>query len=154
VASFRFRPRYRGLAWSSVGVGGVLAGVSLAVLGGALLPLATGAIGVALGAGYMLSPSWKLVVIADDDGLEVRSPTAQKFRIAWSDVVRVVSSPSTHTCFVDAGDPARSLLVPGMGAPAPYDIEDRAALCEAILAHVPSDRVETVESLDASARAR
>ena len=146
--SFRFRPRYRYLAWSSVGVGGVLAGVSLAVLGGALLPLATGAIGVALGAGYVLSPSWKLVVIVDDDGLEVKSPSTSKFRLAWADVVRVVSSPSTHTCFVDGGSPAKSLMVPGLGAPAPYDLEDKAALCEAILAHVPAERVETVASLD------
>src|SRR5262249_2928425 len=148
VASFRFRPRYRSLAWSSVGVGGVLATVSLAVLGGALLPLATGAIGVALGAGYVLSPSWKLVVIVDDDGLEVKSPRATKCRLAWGDGVRVVSSPSTHTCFVDGGSPEKSLLVPGLGAPAPYDLENKAALCEAILAHVPNDRVETVEALD------
>jgi hypothetical protein len=149
VASFRFRPRYPSLAWSSVGVGGVLASVSLLVLGGALLPLATGALGVALGAGYMLSPSWKLVVIVDDAGLEVKSPTASKFRVAWADIVRVVSSPATHTCFVDGGSPAKSLVVPGLGAPAPYDIENKVALCDAILAHVPADRVETVASLDA-----
>ena len=152
MASFRFRPRYRGLAWSSVGVGGLLAGVSLAALGAALLPLATGALGVALGAGYMLSPSWKLVVIADDDGLEVKSGTATKFRVAWSDVVRVVSSPSTQTCFVDGGSPANSLVVPGIGAPAPYEIENKAALCEAILAHVPKERIETVESLETKRR--
>jgi len=146
--SFRFRPRYRYLAWSSVGVGGALGAISLAVLGGALLPLATGAIGVALGAGYVLSPSWKLVVIVDDDGLEVRSPSATKFRVAWTDVVRVVSSPSTQTCFVDGGSPEKSLMVPGLGAPAPYELENKAALCEAILAHVPAERVETVESLE------
>jgi hypothetical protein len=145
VASFRFKPRYRGLALSSMGVGGALAVISLGVLGGALLPLATGAIGVALGAGYMLSPSWKLRVVVDDGGLEVPG----KFRLAWTEVVRVVSSPSTHTCFVDGGTPAKSLLVPGDGAPAPYDLDDKAALCAAILAHVPQDRVETVASLDA-----
>ena len=145
MSDFRFRPRYRGLALSSMGVGGVLGVVSIAVLGGALLPLATGAIGVVLGAGYLLSPSWKLRVVVDDAGIEVPG----KFRLAWADVVRVVSSPSTHTCFVDGGAPAKSLLVPGDGAPAPYDIDDKAALCEAILAHVPADRVETVTSLDA-----
>jgi hypothetical protein len=148
VAEFRFRPRFRALALSSVGVGGVLGIVSIALLGGALLPLATGALGVALGAGYMLSPSWKLRVVADDDALEVPG----KFRLAWADVVRVVSSPSTHTCFVDGGAPEKSLLVPGDGAPAPYDIADKAALCEAILRHVPADRVETVDSLDAKVR--
>jgi hypothetical protein len=146
---FRFRPRYRGLAWSSIGVGGTLATVSLVALGGALLPLATGAVGVALGCGYMLSPSWKMVLVIDDDGLEVRTPKGTKFRVAWPDVVRVVSSPSTNTCFVDGGAPEKSLLVPGDGAPAPYDLENRAALCAAILAHVPAERVETVSSLDA-----
>ncbi|HEY1815618.1 MAG TPA: hypothetical protein VGG74_24890 [Kofleriaceae bacterium] len=146
---FRFRPRYRGLAWSSVGVGGTLAAISLALLGAALLPLATGAVGVALGCGYMLSPSWKMVVVVDDDGLEVRSPKGTKFRVAWSDIARVVSSPSTSTCFVDGGAPEKSLLVPGDGAPAPYDLENRPALCAAILAHVPAERVETVSSLDA-----
>jgi hypothetical protein len=38
--------------------------------------------------------------------------------------------------------------VPGDGAPAPYDIADRAALVEAILAHVAADKVQTVASLD------
>jgi hypothetical protein len=148
LPEFRFRPRFRALAISSVGVGGVLGVVSIAVLGGALMPLATGAIGVALGAGYLLSPSWKLRVVVDEDALEVPG----KFRLPWADVVRVVSSPSTHTCFVDGGAPAKSLLVPGDGAPAPYDIADKAALCEAILSHVPPERVETVDSLDAKVR--
>lgn len=148
MRTFRFRPRYRGLAWSSIGVGGAIAAIAVGVLGVPLLPLATGAVGVALGAGYLLSPSWKLAVIVDDDGLEVRP----RFRLAWSDVVRVVSSPATHTCFVDGGAPEKSLLVPGDGAPAPYDIEDRPALCAAILAHVPAERVETVASLDAKVR--
>jgi hypothetical protein len=148
VAEFRFRPRFRALALSSVGVGGVLGAVSIAVLGGALLPLATGAIGVALGTGYLLSPSWKLRVVVDDDALEVPG----RFRLAWADVVRVVSSPSTHTCFVDGGAPEKSLLVPGDGAPAPYDIADKAALCEAIVRHVAPERVETVDSLDAKVR--
>ena len=42
--------------------------------------------------------------------------------------MRVVAAPTTHTCFVDGGAPERSLLVPGDGAPAPYDLEDREAL--------------------------
>jgi hypothetical protein len=152
--TFRFRPRYRGLAWSSVGVGGTLATVSLAFLGGALLPLATGALGVVLGAAYAMSPSWQLEVAVDDAGLEVRTQKALKFRLAWTDVVRVVSSPSTHTCFVDGGEPARSLLVPGDGAPAPYDIADKAALCDEILRHVAADRIETVETLEAARAAK
>jgi hypothetical protein len=145
--SFAFRPRYRGLAWSSIGVGGSIAAVA-SVLGFVVLPLATGALGIALGAAYLASPTWRISVTIDDEGLTVASPKRQRFRLAWQDVVRVVASPSTSTCFVDGGKPEHSLLVPGDGAPAPYDIADRKALVEAILAHVPADKVQTVASLD------
>jgi hypothetical protein len=143
----RFRPRYRGVAWTAAAVGGSLAVVSAAA-GFLALPLVTGAIGVVMGAAYLASPTWRLAVTVDDDGLEVGAPRRRRFRLAWADVVRVVASPSTHTCFVDGGAPERSLLVPGAGAPAPYDLEDRPALVAAILAHVPPERVTTVDSME------
>ncbi|MEO6772144.1 MAG: hypothetical protein ABI467_03870 [Kofleriaceae bacterium] len=146
---FAFRPRYRGVALTSIGVGGTLGTFAVVSLGAALLPLATGAIGVVLGAGYLLSPSWKLAVVIDDEALEVRSPTKSRFRLPWTEITKVVASPSTHTCFVDGGAPERSLLVPGDGAPAPYDLADKQALYDEILARVPPDRVETVELLHA-----
>jgi hypothetical protein len=145
--SFAFRPRYRGLAWSSIGVGGAIAGVATA-LGLVTVPLVAGALGIALGAAYLGSPTWRIAVTVDDAGLSVGSPRRLRFRLAWADVVRVVASPSTRSCFVDGGTPEHSLLVPGDGAPAPYDIADRGALVEAILAHVPGDKVQTVASLD------
>ena len=144
---FRFRPRYRGIAWSSVGIGGTLAVVA-SVLGFVTLPLVTGIVGVGIGAAYLGSPTWRLEVIVDDDGLEVASPKRRRFRLPWAEVVKVTASPTTSTCFVDGGTPERSLLVPGDGAPAPYDIADRKALVAAILAHVPADKVETVETLE------
>jgi len=151
VASrFAFRPRYRGLAISAVGIGGTLGVVALATLGAALLPLGTGMIGVALGTAYLMSPTWKLSVVIDDDALEVRSAKASRFRLPWSEVVRVVASPTTHTCFVDGGAAEKSLLVPGVGAPAPYDIADKVALYDAIVAHVAADKVTTVETLEAA----
>jgi hypothetical protein len=145
--SFPLRPRYRGLAWSSIGVGGSIAVVA-AILGFATVPLVSGALGIALGVAYLASPTWRITVTIDDDGLAVGSPKRQRFRLAWHEIVRVVASPPTSTCFVDGGGPERSLLVPGDGAPAPYDIADRKALVEAILAHVPADKVQIVESLD------
>jgi hypothetical protein len=145
--SFAFRPRYRALAWSSIGVGGSIAAVA-SVLGFIALPLATGALGIALGAAYLASPTWRITVTVDETGMTVASPKRTRFRLAWPDVVRVVASPSTSTCFVDGGQPERSLLVPGDGAPAPYDIADRKALVEAILARVPADKVQIVASLD------
>ena len=143
----RFRPRYRGVAWTAAIVGGTLAAVS-AVAGVVLAPLVTGAIGVALGAAYLLSPTWRVAVTVDDGGLEVGSAGRRRFRLAWGDIARVIASPKTHTCYVDGGAPERSLLVPGEGAPAPYDLEDRPALVAAILAHVPPERVTIVESLE------
>ncbi len=145
-ARHRFRPRYRGVAWTAAIVGGSLAVVS-AIAGFLVVPLVSGAVGVVMAAAYLASPTWKLAVTVDDDGLEVGSPARRRFRLAWGDVVRVVASPGTHTCFVDGGAPERSLLVPGTDAPAPYDLEDRPALVGAILAHVPPERVTTVESL-------
>lgn len=145
---FRFKPRFKGLAATAVGLGGALGGVSIIALGAPFLPLATGAAGVALGAAYLLSPTWKLEVVVDDAALEVRSPKASKFRVPWSDIKRVVASQQTTTMFVDGGTPEKSLLVPGDGAPAPYDIEDKPGLYAAILAHVPEDRVSKVDRLD------
>lgn len=145
--SFRFRPRFRGLAWSAVGVGGTLGVVTVAALGAALLPLATGALGVVLGSAYLMSPAWKLEVVVDDEALEVRSAKGVRFRLPWGEVVKVVASPSTRTCFVDGGTPEKSLVVPGDGAPAPYDIEDKSALLDLILAHVDKEKVQEVATL-------
>ncbi len=150
ASHFAFRPRYRGLAISAVGIGGTLGVVALATLGAALLPLGTGMIGVALGTAYLMSPTWKLEVVIDDDALEVRSAKASRFRLPWSEVVRVVASPTTHTCFVDGGAAEKSLLVPGVGAPAPYDIADKAALYDAIVARVAADKITTVATLEAA----
>jgi hypothetical protein len=135
------------MAWGSIGTGGAVAsaGLFLGAAGGAI---AVGAIGMALGLLYLGSPTWRIRVITDDEALEVRAGSVTKFRLAWADVVRVVASTKTATAFVDGGAPQRSLLVPGDGAPAPYAIEDAAALIATILAHVTPDRIERVESLD------
>ena len=143
----RFRPRYRGVAFVSIGVGGTVV-VAASIVGFVVVPLITGALGIAAGLAYLVSPTWNLAVTVDDDALEVGTPKRTRFRIAWGDIVKVVASPSTHSCFVDGGAPARSLLVPGIGAPAPYDLEDRPVLFAAIVARVPADRIETVETLE------
>ncbi|MGE0872048.1 MAG: hypothetical protein AB7P03_26050 [Kofleriaceae bacterium] len=143
----RFRPRYRVMAGASAAIGAALAIFALAS-GGLAVPLVTGVLGVALGAGYLASPTWRLAVAVDETGLEVRSKHRTRFRLAWPEVVRVIAAPAHHSCFVDGGAPERSLLVPGVGAPAPYDLEDRPALVATILAHVPAERVVTVKSLE------
>lgn len=152
MARHRFKPRYRGIAIGSSVVGGAVVAVS-GIAGFVALPLLSGMIGVAAGLAYLASPTWRLAVTVDDDGLEVGSPKHTRFKLAWGDVQRVVASPTTKSCFVDGGGPATSLLVPGVGAPAPYDLEDRGALFDAILAHVPDDKVEIVETLEQAKRA-
>ena len=151
MKTFRFRPRYRGVAWTSIGVGGALGVVSAAV-GLLALPMITGGIGVAAGLAYLMSPTWKIAVTIDDDALSVGSPNKPRFRLPWSDVVRVVAAPDKGTCFVDGGEPAKSLLVPGDGAPAPYDIDDRKTLVAEILARVSPEKVERVTSLADAAK--
>lgn len=145
--TFAFRPRYRVLAWSTVGVSGAIGTVAMAA-GFLTLPLVTSALGVALGVVYLRSPAWRIQVVVEDDALLVGPPDKPRFRLAWDDIVRVVASPTTSSCFVDGGAAERSLLVPGDGAPAPYDIENRKALFAAILARVPAAKVETVTTLE------
>lgn len=145
--TFAFRPRFRGLALGSMGLGAAMLG--LGVLGGFVaVPLVSGLVGVGIGAAYLRLPTWKLTVTVDDTGLRVGTPGRERFFLAWRDVVRVIASPTTHTCFVDGGAAARSLMVPGVGAPASYDITDRPALVELILARVEPARVQIVDLLE------
>lgn len=148
---FRFRARYKLFAWGMIAIGALFA--SAPWTAGAdgdsrLVALIIGLGSALLGAMYLASPAWRIAVVVDDDALEVLSGTDRRFRLAWGEIVRVVASPSTKTCFVDGGDPDRSLKVPGKGAPAPYDIERREALYDAIMARVPGDAVEEVAFLE------
>ena len=145
-ARFRFRPKSRAIAGVAIGVGG-----ATAVAGGviaAIAPVVVGAVGVAIGAMYLMSPVWKLAVVVDDAGFAVvGAREATRFRLAWTDVVEVIASPSTRTCFVNGGAPEKSLLVPGEGAPAPYAIEDASRLYETIVARVAKEKVREVERI-------
>ncbi len=147
---FAFRPRFRGVAWTSIAVGGAL-DLGALILGLPWPALASGVVGVALGSFYLVSPTWSLEVVVDDDALEVQQNGERRFRLPWDEVKEVVASPTTRTCFVDGGAPDRSLLVPGDGAPAPYRIADKDALYDAILAHVAAAKVVEVALLETHA---
>lgn len=152
MREFRFRPRYRTLPLAATVVGGALV-VAAPVFGltGASLwfALGAGAVGLAMWPLHRLSPVWKLRVRVDEEALEVGDARGRtRFRLPWPEVKRVVASPETSTCFVDGGEPGRSLMVPGPGATAPYAIEERAALYTEILSHVPLDKVVRVELLE------
>jgi hypothetical protein len=136
------RPRFRGLAWGSLGLGG-----ALAVLGIWAPPvvLVAGLVGLGLGTAYLRSPAWRLEVVVDERQLEVVSGGRTRFALPWTEVVKVIASPATRTCFVDGGAAERRIMVPGDGAPAPYRIERSAALYDFILGHVAAEKIEEVE---------
>ena len=140
------------MAIGALGLGGAV--TALGVVASVMPVLAIGIGGLVLGSAYLGSPTWRLAVTIDDDALSVGSPGRERFRLPWSEVVHVLAAPAKATCFVDGGTAERSLLVPGDGAPAPYDIEHRDALVAAILARVPASVVERVESLEAHTAAR
>ena len=136
------------MALSAIGLGGGIGMFGMVL--SATVPIVAGALGTALGLAYMMSPSWKLAVVTDDACIEVRSGETVKFRLAWSSIVKVVAATSSPSAFVDGGAPERSLLIPGDGAPAPYQIENAAALIEELFTRIAPERIERVESLDAA----
>lgn len=125
-----------------------LAGLGLWHHGAAAYALAGGMAGALLGMLYLVSPAWKIEVVVHEHALEVLSRGYRRFLLPWDQVVKLVAAPATGTCFVDGGRPDRSLLIPGPGASAPYDIENKAALYEAIVARVPAERRIEVETLE------
>lgn len=144
MARYRLRPRYRGLAWGSLGIGGALATVALWT---PLVVTLASVCGLGLGAAYLLSPTWRLAVETSDQALTVTAKDKVRFTLPWSEVVRVLASPDTKTCFVDGGAAERRILVPGDGAPAPYRIEGRDHLFDEIMARVPASKIEKVALL-------
>ncbi len=149
---FRFRPRYKLFALGMIVLGAVFAAAPLVRdFGGSngRVSMAIGAVSAVLGLLYLLSPAWRIVVVVNDDALEVLSRGDRRFRVLWSEVAGVVASPETKTLYFDGGDPDKSFKVPGRGAPAPYDIERRAELYDAIMARVPAEVVTEVELLEA-----
>lgn len=144
-SSFRFRPRFRGLALAAIGLGVLLVAAVLAFrpgAGSAAFALVSGGVGVALGGLYLASPSWSLRVGVDDEALEVTRGDVRRFRLPWGEVERVVVNADRSGGYVDGGAPERSLLVPGRGLPGPYRIEGAPELVAAVLSRVPPDVVE------------
>jgi hypothetical protein len=146
---FRFRPARPVQAVVAGVMGAVLVASSLVAgpMAGRGLAIALGGVVAVLAVFYLLSPAWRNEVVVDEAGLEVRSRGDRRFRLAWSEVVRVVAAPASASAFVDGGDPQRSLLLPGPGARAPYRIAHQDRLFDQIRARVPPDRVTEVDKL-------
>jgi hypothetical protein len=146
---YRFRPRFLGVAFLSLSVG-----VVLVVSGATITPDAmstifsyvTGTAGLFLGFAYLKSPVWKLAVEIEDEALVVWTGVEERLRLPWDQVKEVKVDAEHMTCYVDGGAPKQSLLIPGPGAQASYDILKKAELIAEILENVPADRVKESES--------
>ena len=101
-----------------------------------------------LGSAYLMSPTWRIEVTCTSEALAVHQRNKLRFRLPWNEVVRVVASKDTSTCFIDGGSAQRSLLVPGVGAHASYSIENSAALYRAAVAHVAPHLIQYVALLE------
>lgn len=142
--TYRFRPRFLGLAFLSSSIGVVLIASSFTLTPdrmSGIFALLTGAAGLVFGFAYLRSPVWRLAVEVQDDYLVVWNGLAERMRLPWSEVQKVVVDHEQQTCYVDGGTPEQSLLVPGPGANASYDIKDKGKLIEDILARVPDELV-------------
>jgi hypothetical protein len=147
--SFAFRPRFKGIAYLAMmsGPAAALAGYLSGYLG-ALVATVIGCAGIMLGVGYLRSPAWRFVVTVNDSGLSVSRGDREVLKLDWDEISKVVASPSTHTCYVDGGTPAQSLLVPGEGASASYDIDNKSELVGLIIEGVADEQLEIVDYLD------
>ncbi len=146
---YRFRPRFLGVAFLSLSIGVVLVVAAATVTPDTMstgFAFVTGVAGLFLGFAYLKSPVWKLAVEIQDEDLIVWTGTSEKLRLPWDEVKEVIVDAEHLTCFVNGGTPAKSLLVPGPGAQASYDIRNKIELIAAILEHVPADRVQESSS--------
>lgn len=163
-ASYRFRPRYRSLAWLAMATGSVLIGYALFTGESRALALIMGAMGIALGLIYQASPVWKLRIVpfaagtgdaqegedhgeGGGGGLRVLAGDVERFALRFDEIEALIVVSEHKTCFVHTGTSGRSILLPGPGANASYDIEGKEALYDLLVANVPEDRVREVENL-------
>lgn len=144
LTPYRFRPRFLGLAFLSLSIGVILIAGSLTLAPdriSRIFALASGVAGIFFGFAYLRSPVWRLAVEVQENELVVWNGLERRMSLPWSDVKKVVVDPDHKNCYVDGGSPEQSLLVPGPGATASYDIKDKDALIAAILAKVPASLV-------------
>jgi hypothetical protein len=145
MANYRLLPRYRSLPIAAAGLGVAIAAVG--AFRGTWSLCAIGGIAVALAAAYLWSPSWRMQLITSDTGLTFQKANGAQRFVAWNDVKRLLVAPN-QTCLMVGTDAETSLIVPGLGAPAPYDIQNKAALFAEMTAKVANSKQRTVETIE------
>jgi hypothetical protein len=93
------------------------------------------------------SPSWRMQLITSDTGLTFQKANGTHRFVGWNDVKRLLVAPN-QTCLMVGTDAETSLIIPGLGAPAPYDIQDKAALFAEVTAKVASSKQRKVETIE------
>lgn len=143
--AFPLRARYRAL----VGV----AAFGACLVGAAALWYSLWAVAAMCGltlaaaAAYWRSPTWRMQIVVDDAGYAIRGGRHPS-QTRWDEIDRVFVDERAFTCAVRGPNAQASFVVPGDGAPAPYDIANKRALVAYVLAHAPVERVERVTSLE------
>ena len=124
-------------------------GVATAALGrDHVWMIAVGAAGPLLTALYFLQPAWRMRVTVDAETFEISRGDNIRVRLAWGDVKRLLVVPRWKVAFLDGGEPEKSFLLTGPGAPGPYRIDRRETLYDFLVAHVPKDKIEERETLE------
>ena len=145
MSRYPFSPRFKIIAYAGLALGAVA--ISGAIFSGGISGWIIGALCLGSGAAYLLSPTWRLAIETNDNGLKVFQRDKLRFALPWTDVARLLVMPNDKAAFIDGGTPSQSVLVPGPGAQAGYLIADREALIQEVRDRIPSERVKNVEDL-------
>lgn len=151
MAQYRLRPRYRLLPASAASIGAMIA--AFGALQGPFALVAVGGAATALGAAYWFSPTWKIRLVTSADELQFHTARGVK-SLRWSQVRRLFVDRVHRTCLIVGSGAETSLIVPGVGAPAPYDIENKSELFDEIVAAVATARQRDVTSIEEAIAAK
>ncbi|MBP9086529.1 MAG: hypothetical protein KBG15_10460 [Kofleriaceae bacterium] len=151
MAHYRLRPRYRVLPASAASIGAVIA--AFGALQGPFALVAVGGAATALGAAYWFSPTWKIRLVTSPDELQFHTARGVK-SLPWTQVRKLFIDRAHRTCLIVGSNAETSVIVPGIGAPAPYDIENKSELFDEIVSYVPAARQRDVASVEEAIAAK
>ena len=119
-----------------------LAGVIFAV--STTTRLVYAALTLAVVALWLFARARRAVLVIDDEGYRVEVGRRRALAVRWDEVTRARAAPAEHAMYLDCGDPARNLLLPGRG----YGFRfARQEALYTLLALRLADRLELVDKL-------
>jgi len=118
----------------------------LAFFGHGMLRISAEAVASMGGLAWLLIRTSRPTLLVDENGYAVEKSGRESLRVAWGEVRRVRADAAEEALYVDAGDPARNLLVPprrGFG----FRFENSERLFRLVLQNIPREKIEQVERL-------